>query len=55
MGNFYTNVTLRGSNQDSIVEYMTRQNRNAYVSPTVNDCTVVYDEECEYKETDILE
>lgn len=55
MGNFYTNVTLRGSNQDSIVEYMTRQNRNAYVSPTVNDCTVVYDEECESQETDILE
>jgi hypothetical protein len=55
MGIFYTNVTLRGSNQDSIAEYMTQQNRNAYVSPTVNDCTVVYDEQCESQETRILE
>lgn len=55
MGNFYTNVTLRGSDQDSIAGYMTEQKRNAYVSPTVNGFTVVYDEECESQETSILE
>lgn len=55
MGNFYTNITLRGSDQDSIAEYLTQQNRDAYVSPTVNHCTVVYDEQCESQDTGILE
>jgi hypothetical protein len=55
MGNFYTNVTLHGSDQNSIAEYLTQQNRTAYVSPTVNNCTVVYDEQCEAQDTDILE
>lgn len=55
MGNFYTNITLRGSNQESITEHLTRQKRNAYVSPTVGECTVVYDEECESQDTRILE
>lgn len=54
MGNFYTNITLRGSSQDEIAEYLTEQNRAAYVSPTVNNCTVVYDEECESQDADIL-
>lgn len=55
MGNFYTNIILRGSSQESIAEYLDRQNRNAYVSPTVNGCTVVYDEQCESQDTPILE
>ncbi|HYJ48238.1 MAG TPA: hypothetical protein VEV81_16615, partial [Pyrinomonadaceae bacterium] len=55
MGNFYTNVTLRGPDQDSIAEHLTRQQRTAYVSPTVDHCTVVYDEECESQDTQVLE
>jgi hypothetical protein len=55
MGSFYTNITLRGPAQASVAEYLNRQNRDAYVSPTANDCTVVYDAASESQDTDILE
>lgn len=55
MGSFYTNITLRGPAQDSVAEYLNQQNRNAYVSPTANDCTVIYDAACESQDTRILE
>lgn len=55
MGSFYTNITLRGPAQEVVAEYLNQQNRKAYVSPTANDCTVVYDAESESQDTHILE
>ena len=54
MGNFYTNITLR-SHQARVIEVLEREERTAYVTPTVNGCTIVCDEECDEQDTDVLE
>ena len=55
MGNFYTNITLRGSNQNAIADFLTQKGFNAYVTPTVDDFTVVYEEKCEAQDVRLLE
>jgi hypothetical protein len=54
MGNFYTNITLR-SHQARILDILEREERSAYVTPTVNGCTVVCDQECDEQDTDVLQ
>ncbi|PYS80731.1 MAG: hypothetical protein DMF67_19450 [Acidobacteria bacterium] len=55
MGNFYTNITLRGVGQDEVTEFLTRQGTNAYVTPTKNEFTVVCEERCDTQEQGELE
>lgn len=45
MGLFYTSITLRGSAQASVAAELAYLRRTAYVSPTINGITVVYDRE----------
>lgn len=54
MGHFYVNTTLRGPSQEHILRILHQYNRNAYVSPTENSYTVVFDEECDDQDTDII-
>ncbi len=54
MGNFYTNITLR-SHQARIIELLEREERTAYVTPTVSGCTVVCDHESDEQDTDVLQ
>lgn len=54
MGNFYVNITLR-SHQARVIELLEREDRTAYVTPTVSGCTVVCDRECDEQDTDVLQ
>lgn len=55
MGTFYTNITLKGVTQAQAAAWLNAQKREAYVSPEENGCVVVYDEQSEEMEMDILE
>ncbi len=46
MGNFYVNHTVRAP-QDRVVAVLERGGHTAYVSPTIDGYTVVYDEACD--------
>lgn len=54
MGNFYTNLTVRGPEQHSVVDYLNAARRSAFVSPVSGDCLVVYDEQSEGQDPEIL-
>jgi hypothetical protein len=54
MGSFYTNVALRGPDQRQILQALIQADRVAYVSPTVDGFTVIYDKETEDQEEGVL-
>ena len=47
MGSFYVNVTLKGPDQKDIGRYLAEQNLQAFVSPTIDGFTTVYEAECD--------
>jgi hypothetical protein len=52
MGNFYTNYTLRGPSPQAIVAALA--GRSAIVTPAQNGCVVVFDEESDEQDTDVI-
>lgn len=55
MGNFYTNITLRTTERQAIVEYMRSHGRSCFVSPTYRGFTSVYDRLCDEQDVNELE
>lgn len=55
MGNFYTNVTLRTSDRQAVIEHMRAEGRRCFVSPTYDGFTAIYDRLCEEQDTRDLE
>jgi len=54
MGNFYTNVVVRGPSEDKVVETLTALGRNCYVTSR-DDFTFVYDEEADTQREGVIE
>ena len=52
MGNFYTNYTLRGPSPQEIVAALA--GRSAIVTPVQDGCVVVFDEESDEQETEVI-
>jgi len=43
MGIQYGNITLHGVHEKELINYLSEVGRDAYVSPTINEFTIVYD------------
>ncbi|MGH9888385.1 MAG: hypothetical protein ACREBE_22815 [bacterium] len=54
MGSFYTNVTVRTADQDSVVAYLTERGRRAFVSRPDGDALVVFDRDTEAQDYAVL-
>lgn len=54
MGNFYTNVTLRGPEQAEVAAVLREAGRAAYVAPAHPGGTTVFDERCESQSPRLL-
>jgi hypothetical protein len=52
MGNFYTNIVLKGVSQSRAQKVLQKRSRPAFISPTHGDVTVVYDEQCDTQDQD---
>jgi len=55
MGNWYTNVCVKGAGQSEVVAALEELGRRAFVGPDNNGWLVVYDEECDKFDLDTLE
>ena len=51
MGNFYKNVTVKGPAREAILAWLRQEHRTAYVSPTLDGCTVIFDRRCDGEAT----
>src|SRR3954447_20404972 len=44
MGLFYEHITVRGPRPEVLADYLRESDRNGYISPTIDDVTVIYDQ-----------
>jgi hypothetical protein len=47
LGNFYTNITVKGPEQERVADVLRTMGRGAVVSPTVKRLTIIYDADSE--------
>ena len=55
MGSFYVNCAIRGASHNQIVGYLKYSRRTAYVSPTFNGTTFVYEQESDSQDGTAIE
>lgn len=55
MGNFYTNITLRTSDRQQIIEHMREKGRDCFISPASRGFVTVYDRRCDEQDIRDLE
>jgi len=54
MGAFYTNISLRGPSQETVAQSLQHRDRVAFVSPSDGGAVVVYDQECDKQDQELL-
>lgn len=54
MGNFYTNIVLKGASRQSVLELLQGMRRDAFVASPQPDVTVVYDAEADEQNAEAL-
>jgi hypothetical protein len=54
MGSFYTNITLRTTNQSRVLDVLSSAGRTAFISQPQSGCIVVYDSDTEDQDVDAL-
>ena len=52
MGNHYTSLICRTTDQDGVADMLRRQRRVAFVLPPINGYVGVYDQECDNQDFD---
>lgn len=55
MGNWYTNICVKGAQQSDVVATLEELGRRAYVTPNTGGWTALYDQECDKFDLDQLE
>jgi hypothetical protein len=55
MGNWYTNICVNGAGQAELIAVLDELGRRAYVTPEVDGWTLLYDQECDKFDLDVLE
>jgi hypothetical protein len=54
MGNFYTNIVLRGASAETIKKQLERMKRTAFVASALPDVTVVYDAQADEQDHEAI-
>jgi hypothetical protein len=54
MGSFYTNICFVGPSQETLAEALRQRNRIAFVTPLVDGKVVVFDQECDRQDLDVI-
>jgi len=55
MGNWYTNVSVKGAEQSDVIAMLDELGRRAYVTPDTGGWIILYDQECDKFDLDELE
>ena len=55
MGNWYTNICVSGAQQSDVIATLNELGRRAYVTPDTGGWIILYDQECDKFDLDVLE
>lgn len=55
MGNFYCNLSVLGPEAESVATVLRSRKRRAFVAPTRNRVTVVYEQSCDHLDTEVID
>jgi len=55
MGNWYTNICAKGRQQSQVIDALDELGRRAHVTPDTGGWIILYDQECEKFDPDLLQ